>query len=97
MLQLQPEGKIKGPKFKMPSISGPNISMPDVDFPTMPAASGFKKPVGYSERTLIYFGVYPHHLICKVTELQQSCLKLRFECFAYKIHVKLVLGVRRFA
>ncbi|RXN35232.1 neuroblast differentiation-associated AHNAK isoform X1 [Labeo rohita] len=27
-----PEGKIKGPKFKMPSISGPKISMPDVDF-----------------------------------------------------------------
>ncbi|XP_052010749.1 neuroblast differentiation-associated protein AHNAK-like [Xyrauchen texanus] len=28
----RPEGKIKGPKFKMPSISGPKISMPDVDF-----------------------------------------------------------------
>ncbi|TSK28159.1 Neuroblast differentiation-associated protein AHNAK [Bagarius yarrelli] len=27
-----PEGKIKGPKFKMPTISGPKISMPDVDF-----------------------------------------------------------------
>ncbi|KAL1262479.1 hypothetical protein QQF64_007744 [Cirrhinus molitorella] len=28
----RPEGKIKGPKFEMPSISGPKISMPDVDF-----------------------------------------------------------------
>ncbi|XP_069550620.1 LOW QUALITY PROTEIN: neuroblast differentiation-associated protein AHNAK [Brachyistius frenatus] len=27
-----PSGKIKGPKFNMPSISGPKISMPDVDF-----------------------------------------------------------------
>uniref|UniRef100_A0A3Q4GE70 AHNAK nucleoprotein n=1 Tax=Neolamprologus brichardi TaxID=32507 RepID=A0A3Q4GE70_NEOBR len=27
-----PSGKIKGPKFKMPSLSGPKISMPDVDF-----------------------------------------------------------------
>ncbi|CAB1324830.1 unnamed protein product [Coregonus sp. 'balchen'] len=26
-----PDGKIKDPKFKMPSISGPKISMPDVD------------------------------------------------------------------
>uniref|UniRef100_G3Q0J5 AHNAK nucleoprotein n=1 Tax=Gasterosteus aculeatus TaxID=69293 RepID=G3Q0J5_GASAC len=25
-------GKIKGPKFNMPSISGPKLSMPDVDF-----------------------------------------------------------------